>query len=412
MAQFALDARVAVRPLAHQRDGESVTIGDLSRQVFLTIPVEALDILNPLSEGKTVGETVALYERAHGQTPDVADFLAVLADEGLVAPWDDADFSAEIARSSAAPLGRISPAVARRLVGAPVLALCALAVTGAVALVATDPGVMPGPDVLVFHDHLAAFSAAMFTFILAGVMVHEIGHLVAARASGVPARIGIGHRLWIVVAETDLTGMWMAPKRDRYLAFVAGPIIDAVSAALLVGVLWAQRRGWIDLSPAIAQFTAAALLTYLVRLLWQCFVFVRTDFYYVIATALDCKSLLADTEDLLRNRWAKFRHKAPVVDQSEIPPREMRAVRVYSVIWLGGRVLAFTALILITLPVLVGYGSEVVDAATGGDSSYGALDLLTLAVLGIGVQGAGLVMWIRSLHRGRTQRRTDALATP
>lgn len=89
MPRFALDGRVAVCPFAHQRDGESVTIGDLDRQVFLTIPVEGLDILTPLAAGRTVGETVALYEQAHGQTPDIEDFLSVLAGEGFVAPWDN-----------------------------------------------------------------------------------------------------------------------------------------------------------------------------------------------------------------------------------------------------------------------------------------------------------------------------------
>jgi putative peptide zinc metalloprotease protein len=412
MTQFPLDSRVAVCPFAQHREGQDVTIGDLGRQVFLTIPAEGLDVLSALAAGRTVGESVALYEQAHGETPDVDDFLTVLAAEGFVAPWDDEAFATQLAQAPEPPPARISAALARRLVGAPVLGLCALVVAAGMALVAAEPGVMPGPTVLVFHDHLAALSAGMFVVILLGVTVHEMAHLLAARASGVPGRIGLGNRMWFLVAETDMTGMWMVPKRDRYVAFLAGPIVDAVSAALLVGVLWAQRRGWLHLSPTLAQFTGALFFSYLLRLLWQCFVFVRTDFYYVIATALDCKRLLADTEDLLRNRVARLRGSGPLVDQSAIPPAEMRAVRAYSVIWLAGRALAFSTLILVSIPVLAGYGAELVKVATGGDTSYGIVDLLTLAVLGIGLQVAGLYVWIRSLLRGRTQRRNDALATP
>jgi putative peptide zinc metalloprotease protein len=410
MTQFSPDARVAVCPFAERREGDSVTIGDLDRQVFLTIPAEGLEILSALAAGSTVAEAVALYERAHDETPDVEDFLSVLEEEGFVGSWEDEAFSAQ-ARERAQPVLRwISPAAARRMFGAPVLAVCALVVAVAAALVASDPGLMPGPGVLVFHHHLAPLSAAMFVVTMVGVAVHELGHLLAARASGVPARIGLGHRLWIVVAETDMTGIWMVPKRRRYLAFLAGPIIDLVCAALLVGVLWADRRGLIGLSALLEQLTGAVLLSYLLRLLWQCFVFVRTDFYFVIATALDCKSLLADTEDLLRNRWARLRRTGVAIDQSAIPPREMRAVRTYSVIWLVGRAVALASLIGVTLPVLAGYGAEAARALSGGHSSYDTVDLLTLAVLGVGVQGAGLVVWIRSLHRGRTQRRSDALA--
>jgi hypothetical protein len=410
MVQFPPDSRVSVRPIAHRREGQSVTIGDLTRQVYLTIPAEGLDILSALAAGKTVGETVRLYEQTHGQTPDVENFLAALVDEGFVAPWTDEAPEAEVAWTPAPALGWISPASARRLFRAPVLGICALAVAAALGLVVTDPSVLPPPTVLVFHHHLAALSAALFATTLLGVMVHEIGHLLAARASDVPAHISLSHRLWIVVVQTDMTGIWMRPKRERYLAFLAGPIVDVVCAAGVIGVLWADRHGWISLSPTLQQFTGALLFTYFLRLLWQCFVFVRTDFYYVIATALNCKSLLADTEDLLRNRLARLRRRSPLVDQSEIPPGEMRAVRAYSVVWLAGRALAFASLFFITVPVLAGYGSEVVRAASGGQSSYGIVDFLTLAILGLGVEGTGLFMWIRSLRRGRTQRRTNALA--
>jgi hypothetical protein len=68
-------------------------------------------------------------------------------------------------------LRRISPAAAKRLFGAPVLGACALVTAVALALVGTDPGVMPGPTVLVFHHHLAALSGALFAMTLAGVMV-------------------------------------------------------------------------------------------------------------------------------------------------------------------------------------------------------------------------------------------------
>jgi putative peptide zinc metalloprotease protein len=410
MAQFPPDARVAVCQITHRREGDEVTIGDPGRQVFLTIPAEGWEILSALSDGRTVGETAELYERAHGETPDLEDFLGLLADEGFVAPWGERAFDEPGTSSEPSRPMRVSPALARRLVSAPLLVVCAIVVAVAGVLVASDPHVVPGPRVLVFHHHLAAVLAALFVVTTIGVLLHELGHLLAARASGVPARIGIGHRLWIVVFETDMTGIWMEPKRRRYLAFLIGPIIDAVSAAALIGLLWAQRRGWVDFSPLLVQFTGAVLFSYFLRLLWQCFVFVRTDFYFVAATALNCKNLLGDTEDLLRNRLAGLRRRPPAVDQSAIPPAEMRAVRGYAVVWLGGRLLAFSSLFLVTGPVLWAYGVQLARAATGGHSTYGTVDLLTLGLLGLSTPIAGLSIWIRSLYQGRMQRRTDALA--
>ena len=84
MPQFSHSSRVAVRPIARHLEEESVTIGDLERQVFLTIPADALPLLDALEDGSTVGEAVALYERAHGVTPDVDGFLDALFAEGFV----------------------------------------------------------------------------------------------------------------------------------------------------------------------------------------------------------------------------------------------------------------------------------------------------------------------------------------
>ena len=407
MARFEPDAHVAVRPFARNHEGENVTIGLLDGQTFVTIPVEGVEILDALAEGGTVNEALERYERAHAETPDIEDFLEALEQVGFVTALgagDPAPSAPEPPPQAPAMNFRwISPAAARRLFSAPVLFACGLAIAIGVGLVATNPSLVPGVTVLVFHRHLAAWTSVMFAVATVGVLVHESAHVLAARAAGVPARVRIGHRLWVLVVETDMTGIWLARKRSRQLAFLAGAIIDGVSSAALLGVLWARQHGWLELSPALERFVAATLLTYLLRLLWQCFVFVRTDLYYVLATALDCKNLLADTENLLRNWVARARRRAPLTDQSAIPAHELRSIRAYTVMWLAGRLLAVASLFFVMLPVLAGYGAEIVRTMTGGHPSYDAADVLTIVVIVFGVQGAGFVLWIRALYQSRTE---------
>lgn len=411
MANFSRDARVVVHPFVQRREGETVTIGDLDRRVFVTVPAEALEILGALAAGETVGEVARAYEQAHGETPDMEDFLSALAGKGFVTRFEGEPGMGVMQACARVPrVGGRRVALGQRVFGvSPLVGYAATVCLGAV-LVASDPRVIPGPRALVFHQHVAALLVALFVVSVTGVLVHESAHVVAAWACGVPARIRLGHRLWFVVAETEMSGLWLVPKRSRYLAFLAGAIIDAVSATVLIGFLWALRRGWVGVSPTLEQLSRAVLFSYLMRLLWQCFVFVHTDFYYVLATVLDCKRLLADTEDLLRNRLASLRKTAPKVDQSAIPPAEMRAIRAYSVVWLGGRVLALGSLALITLPVLAGYGVELGRAATGANSGYGTADILIAAGLGVAIQGGGLLAWITSLIRRRT--RTHASVRP
>jgi putative peptide zinc metalloprotease protein len=415
VSRYTSETKVRVCPFARREEGEAVTIGDLHRQVFLTIPIEALVILDALLEGQTVAEALDCYRAQYGEVPDIEDFLEALESAGFVAPvtgGDETDLSAAARRVNPAPhVGWLSPARARRLCHPAVVVFCGLLVALATVLVATDPALIPGPEVLVFKEHLAAISMAMFAFAMSGVALHELAHLAAARASGVPSRIGVSHRLWIFVAETDMTGIWMAPKRARYLAFLAGPLVDAASASLLVGVVWGQRHGLIGLTAFEAQIVGAGLLLYLLRLLWQCFFFVRTDFYFVVTTACNCKNLLVDTQNFLHNQVARVLRSWRRVDQSTIPAGEMRVVRWYSLVWLAGRAAAFFSLFVVTLPVLWRYSVALGPVLIGRHSRYSVVDALVFGVVTISIEGTGLVMWVRSLVRRMKGRVSNALAT-
>jgi putative peptide zinc metalloprotease protein len=403
-ACFPAGAHVAVGPFVTRRDGESVMLADPGRGVFVSIPQEGLEILRVLAGGGTVGEAADAYERAHGETVDLEDFLSSLADRGLVARWEGARDPSALAptRSPAVPVvpdGRAR--VGRLLFGGRALVAYVVLISLGVALVVSDPGVIAGPRVLVFHHHVAVMLAILLTVALFAVLMHESAHLLAAWACGTPARIGLGRRLWFLVAETDLTGVWLAPKGSRYIAFLAGVMVDGVQVTILIAVVWAGRHGLLDWSPTVAQLLRAVVLGYLLRLLWQCFVFVRTDFYYVLATRLDCKRLLADTEDLLRNHLARLAGRPEPVDQTGIPAREMRAIRVYQFAWAAGHALALASLVSITIPVLVAYATDLTSAATGGHARRSTLTTLLGAGVGLALQGGGLLAWTISLARSR-----------
>src|SRR6185436_7611074 len=146
----------------------------------------------------------------------------------------------------------------------------------------------------------------------------EFCHLLAARAAGVKSRIGIGNRLWVLVAETDLTGLWAVPRNRRYLPLLAGPISDGVFASLIVFLLYSQSHGHLHLSSGMVGILRACLLLYLARLLWQLFFFVRTDFYYVIALFFGCKNLMKDTQRFIQSRLSYLFRGRSKEDQSRI----------------------------------------------------------------------------------------------
>lgn len=409
---------ITVPAFAVQPDGEQAIIAHPDRGVFVRIPAEGLLILDRLAEGMAVAEVRRLEEQRTGSSAgEFDDFLAALSAEGFVlfelpGPGRAGGPPAPPGPGGPGPhagpgRGWPSRSVAARLVSAPVLlgALCLVA--AAVALICADPAVIPGPSALVFPHYLWAFCLGACPVVLAGLALHELGHLVAARAAGVPARIGVGRRLWWVVAETDMSSIWLAPRRQRYIAILAGPLIDAVSAAVLIDLLWLYRHGRLEMPTLAAQALGALLMIYLLRLLWQGFLFMRTDLYYVLATATGCANLHGDTEAFVHNLFRRARRAPALVDQSGILAAEMRVIRAYSAAWVFGRAAAGWMLFTVTLPVMWGYFTRLGPLLVGGRSRYGVADGLTLICLPIALEVTGLVWWLRSHFGHRKEIRSD-----
>jgi hypothetical protein len=409
---YAPDSFVTVRPFTHRFEGDTVILGDIDRQVFVAIPAEGLDILESLAAGNTVGQAARRYEDKYHDTPDIEDFLEALEQEGFIG-------EASAVEAGEVPEVRqahwrwrfewLTQERAQRLVSWPVLVACGVLIAVGAVLVADDPGVLPkAGHALLFPEHFAALTWTWIVLANVGLFLHEVAHVVAARAAGIPAGIGIGNQLWIVVAQTDMTGIWLAPKRQRYVAFAIGMIVDAVSSVFLIAFVWAAHRGLINPPEWTVLLATAVIVAPMGRIIWQLFFFLRTDVYYMISTAFNCKNLLADTDDYVRNLWARLRRSPVRIDQSGIPAREMRVIRWYSVLWFFGRIISFVVYCVLIIPILWGYTYQFILLLTGRETQFNSFDFATVGILVMVFLGGGLVMWLRGLVRDtRARRRRD-----
>jgi len=412
-ATYSRDQKVTVLPFTRQGQGEDVVIGRIETGQFIAVPAGAVEILDHLGHGATIGEAQDRYQASYGEIPDLEDFLAGLQQRGFVRPFES---GAESSKPNAARKGqfaRISQALAQRLFGRQVLIASTIVIGLALAVVALDPALLVRPNALYFRSYRGLSLLALFLWSVATVFVHELGHLVAARAVGVPARMSIGHRLWVLVAQTDLTGLWAVPQRQRYLPLLAGPLIDLFSWALISLFLAAQKSGWIMLPIPLLRFAQAVAFSYLMRLLWQCFFFVRTDFYYVLITLFGCVNLMHDTEIFLRNRMARALPWMSAIAEGSLPGAEARAVRIYAPFYVAGRILAFWSLFFITLPVLGRYLTTISTfVRTGYDRGPTIfLDGLLTSLLVVGPMGTGIFVWLRSLFSRRRTTHEDQKRT-
>ncbi|MBV9786850.1 MAG: hypothetical protein JOZ51_01660 [Chloroflexi bacterium] len=417
MGQYATDTCVAIYPFTRQPDGEEIVIGRTDTATFLALPPDAIEILDHLSQGKTVGEAQQIYQQKYGELPDLEEFLQELEGEGFVQPLGAA--GTQSASAAQAAVFKVAPTknapvqfhfanfpqpIAQRIFSRPVVAVTSVLIVLALLAVAAEPAVLPGWRAYFFSEHIAFGGILVMVIGYITTFFHEMAHLVAARAVGVSSRLGISNRLWVVVAETDMTGVWAIPRNQRYLPMLAGPLLDATCASVLILGFFAAERGLIPLHPNVALLGRVLLMTYLLSLLWQCYFFVRTDFYFVIANFLKCKNLLQDAVTFLRNLLSRVLPNVAYVDQSNIPAAELRAIRWYSLIWIGGRIIALSALFFVSLPLLWNYGLLVFGIVRAGYAAnpYGFANVVLMALLTFLHLGLGLGLWIRSLVTQRS----------
>ena len=404
MGTYTSDTIVSVQPFTQQPEGEDVIIGRSEAGVFLAVPPEAVELLENLAQGKSIGEVSSLYQQKYGEIPDLDDFLVLMESKGFVKSFD-----AQSTRASSATATRpiryhftnVSYSVAQRFFSGPAMAGYFVLIAFAVLATIRHPALMTGPQDLYFPDHRTLCLTILTAATYLSIFLHELAHLMAARAAGVDSRMGISHRLWYMVAETDLTNLWAVPKRRRYMPLLAGTILDAVLSALIVVALYLHVRGWLALSVIEIRVLRAMIFTNLMRMLWQCFLFIRTDFYYVVSNFFSCRNLMKDTEAFLRNQLARVLSFIRRVDQSDIPASEQRVIRGYALVWLVGRAASFVLLFVVTIPVAVQYTRDVTSVLRTGYSANPAnfLDVVLLATYFLVPLGAGVAMWINSLAR-------------
>jgi putative peptide zinc metalloprotease protein len=419
MSVYTQETQVAVYPFTRQAEGGEIVIGRVDTGVFLALPPDAVELLDSLAAGETVGRAQEIYREKYGETPEMAELLEFLQSKGFVRPAGAAspvpDPVPAEPQQRRYHFSNIPQSFARVLFGPAGLTVAAVVVALAAVAVFRAPVIFPGRGAIVFTHDKTLMMLCLVLLGYATVFLHEMGHLVAARALGVSSRLGIGRRMWMLVAETDLTGLWSVPKQQRYLPMLAGPIVDVTSAAAMLLVLFAAYQKWISLKIPVLELLTAMCFVYMMRLIWQCFFFVRTDFYYVIANLFGCKSLMQDTQVYMQNRILRLvSSPRPQVDQSHLPGREQQVIRAYAWIWVLGRAVALTSLLFITIPVMYQYLVSSSKGLLAGFSAgyyafFDALFIFTFVLLPIAI---GLGWWIGSMvKRSRMTDERRAYAT-
>ncbi|AXK37366.1 hypothetical protein DVA86_16020 [Streptomyces armeniacus] len=386
--------RVRLHPLAMREDRGEWIVGRLETGDFVAMPAEGVRVLRLLEEGLPVPEAAARLPDV-----DVAAFVGELTALGFVAEID----GRPVRQPAPAPptFPRLRPHHVRWTLSPLLPALVGVLVLAALAVLCRWPELVPSYRSLLWSPYgsLVLGVGCVVGWVL--LFLHECAHLATARAVGVPARMRLGTRLQFLVLQTDISGIELAGRRHRLTAYLAGIAVNLAVAATAVLLLTVTAPG-----ATAHQVLAAGVLLAVLPLPFQLMVFMRTDVYFVLQDLTGCRDLYGDgfayAKYVARRAYdAVLRRPAARPDPSRrLPPRERRAVRLYSAVLVTGTALCLAVLATVTVPadaaLLLQAAGRLGPAHSGPENADGAV---VLAVLG----GAHL-LWARTWWRGRRQR--------
>ena len=394
MTTLTCDSVLRLHPLTMTPQAGSVIVGRADVGRFVAIPPIGAQAIELLREGRSIAAVEAAITPPDATEPvDVLGFANSLVGLDFVASVDLVATQQEAAPRRDGLVVAPGPH-ARWLFSRPAAALATLAGLVAVALLIARPEVRPHPLDAFFLATPAESLAALtvLTYALAGL--HELAHVMAAAALGVPARLRITRRLYFLTFETNLTGLWALPPRRRLGPLLAGMAFDAV---VLCALLLLRVAG---IGPS--RLVAALVLVEVSALVVQLFVFLRSDVYAVMTALLGCTNLAQTTRLLLRRSVHRL-SPSQAAELAAMPERDLAVARWYRFVHVAGLAVAawfFVAFFVpTTLHLLAWMRDALVDAGPTHAAFYQAL------VLGLLLLSPRLVTALVAL-RDVVQRRT------
>ena len=359
-------SRVSLHPLTiRQEDGEFI-VGRVETGTFVCLPEIGVRALEILRQGGTLDEAEARLAAADGSTVDLQAFAVELLNLGFVAAVDgDPTRSSGTARSH---FPWLQPRHVRWLFSWPVAAAFWAILAAAAVTAVLHPDVLPRYSDFFWSPLMSLVIVVNLVLGTFHLVIHEMAHLVAARAEGIPAHIRPGTRLQYLVLQTDVRGAWALPRSARYRIYLAGILWDLLALSLLILALV-----YAGLPPTAQALLAAWILLIFFGVVGEFSFYMRTDIYFVFLDLLHSRNLFQDAQRLLLHRWRQTLHRL-LPKRRALPPdpwlglsaSERRKAGFYAWLLITGTIITLARYLYLGIPILLRLVSQSAGSLAGG----------------------------------------------
>ncbi|MFP7299176.1 hypothetical protein [Neobacillus niacini] len=348
---ISLQSSLSVVQIQIRKDKKNYIVEDLASGDFYEMPEICIEAIQLMDKGITLGEIEeTLKKRFPLEEVNLLDFSQQLLDLDLIEAIDGEKVMRKEQGKERLGFLWISQKTGKIFFNKMTIPLYISLFIANLFLLLTNPYLFPRyQDVFISNImavNIIAYLGVTFTLVL----IHEFGHILAMRAYNLPTKLEVGHRLFLVVLETDMASVWSLPSKDRNVLYMAGLCFDNVVlfAALLGKMIFP------NLSGIFLALISLAVYDVFIRVVYQCCVYMKTDLYYVFENVTGYYNLMENAKWKIRNKLPFLKSKTT---KDEVFKGEKYIVFGYSIFYLIGVTVSLLLITIFYLPVLF-YGIE------------------------------------------------------
>lgn len=346
---------VKLMPFFCRKEGDEYVVGRPEVELYVTMPEIGVEVMRRLDQGLTIGEVADQLQAEDHEAPDIIDFVETLMELGLVAELNGRAVKSTVTRVEPDEginiLPSLQPRHVRWLFSTPALVVYGVLFVATGILLWRHPEHLPSSDNLFFHPWYTINLIGVLATIWPFMFIHELGHVFAARAMGVSGRMSVGRRFIALVAQYQIDNIWQLPRYQRIIIYMGGIIVNLWAFFLtLVLILWQGSA----MPILLYKWLNLILFTNWYSTAWQFRFYLKTDVYFIVADLFHAKNLMEDARTYLHNVFGHvFPRPENAADLDQLPARELRFVKAYTIFYLVGYIIAILLLVIYTLPFIV-----------------------------------------------------------
>jgi putative peptide zinc metalloprotease protein len=389
-----LNSSLTLVPIEVRKDKKHFIVENKTTGDFFEMPEICIEAIQMINNGELLG---AIQQQLRGKYPkeevNIIDFAEQLLELELIAENDGIRVNTKEKKQEKLGYLWISPKIGKFFFNRAAFFVYLTLMLVNVFILLSHPSLFPNYKDLFIFDLMILNIPTWMGITIIFVLIHEFGHILAMRAQNLPTKLEVGHRLFLVVLETDMSSVWKLPSKDRNVLFMAGICFDTVilSFALISQLIVPNGSG------LFRSIINIIVLDTFIRMVYQLCVYMKTDLYYVIENVSGCYNLMENAQQAIKEKISFL--KVPSIKEVAFEG-ERRIVNLYSVFYFIGVALTVGLYTFFYVPQLLFAWRKILPGFSEGPTNLPFWDalLFTLQIL------IGLLFLLYSWRKKYTQK--------